>query len=339
MCSDDSKTSIKRSLLAALKGATLVMPRIQSAALIASLDASHASLTLGDAAVAAKLLLESELRGAKAELRDLRTTTEASLDERIAEVAGDHPTAELLRQMAKSGWVSPFINQRFYDLNLRMNGREYLVRVPAKHGPWAVFETLILGLYNHLPIVELHEIYDCGAFIGLSALYLHSLYPNARLVCIEPAPANRLYLEQNLANNVFNYEVIPHALGPESATVPFHCGASPSMLNSTVLAIEPDRASLAKCISLRELRPAPEYAIKLDIEGAEYDLIGDKEVLRHATWIMGELHYGSFLTQADAWLMSFFADTFPHVALGNPKIDIYENMTLLAQSFCAGTKF
>ena len=37
------------------------------------------------------------------------------------------------------------------------------------------------------------------------------------------------------------------------------------------------------------------YGIKLDIEGSEHELGDSPEIVRGASWIIGELHYGAFL--------------------------------------------
>jgi FkbM family methyltransferase len=46
---------------------------------------------------------------------------------------------------------------------------------------------------------EVRTIVDCGANIGCSAFYLLNKYPNARLIAIEPDPANFELCKKNLA--------------------------------------------------------------------------------------------------------------------------------------------
>src|SRR5258708_8147332 len=63
-------------------------------------------------------------------------------------------------------------------------------------------------------------IIDAGAHIGLTTLYLHSLYPQATFLCVEPNPENLLLLRKNLAeNNVTNVTILAKALSNKVSRV------------------------------------------------------------------------------------------------------------------------
>lgn len=63
-------------------------------------------------------------------------------------------------------------------------------------------------------------IIDGGAHIGLTTLYLHSLYPQATFICIEPNPQNLNLLKANLKdNNVEKVTIIPKALSGHEGKV------------------------------------------------------------------------------------------------------------------------
>ncbi|PWU22452.1 hypothetical protein C5B42_05960 [Candidatus Cerribacteria bacterium 'Amazon FNV 2010 28 9'] len=48
-------------------------------------------------------------------------------------------------------------------------------------------------------------IVDAGAHIGLSTLYFHSLYPQAKIIAIEPNPQNLALLRKNIADNSIDH--------------------------------------------------------------------------------------------------------------------------------------
>jgi FkbM family methyltransferase len=303
-------------------------------------DRKYAPLMLGQLCVAQGLLSERQLWDANQRLNstsDLFKANDDLVHQQIKAISGDDKTLRLLEAMAANGWSSS-LPVNLYELNLVIGNGSYQVTLPAKHGPWAIFETLILELYRHSPVDQLDCIYDCGAFVGLSALYLHSLYPEAFIRCIEPSPANREFLRRNLRRNLRDYEVLPYALGSSASRTQLYCSAEPSMLNSTALRLEDNSLQPAQVVSLSALVQDRSYAIKLDIEGAEFTLSEDLDVLKQSSWIMGELHFGCFIETKDQWLLNFLDEHFPVYCRSSPKVDTYGDRLIVAQSFFSGSK-
>jgi FkbM family methyltransferase len=64
-----------------------------------------------------------------------------------------------------------------------------------------LYEVLAFGAYRIAPELvaptEVHTIVDCGANIGITALYFANAYPNARILSIEANPQNFALLKQN----------------------------------------------------------------------------------------------------------------------------------------------
>ncbi len=63
-----------------------------------------------------------------------------------------------------------------------------------------------------------HTIIDCGANIGITALYFAARYPNARIYSVEPDPSNFAILKQNVASELritpINAAVVGRNTGP-----------------------------------------------------------------------------------------------------------------------------
>jgi len=106
-------------------------------------------------------------------------------------------------------------------------------------------------------------IVDCGAKIGLSALYFAKNWPSAHVVAAEPDPGNFELLRRNVAAHT-NIQPVFAAVGGEDGRTERVPGDAPDAI--TGLSIE----------SLIAMPPPPQvyqpFLIKIDIEGAEKDL-------------------------------------------------------------------
>ncbi|TAN23581.1 MAG: FkbM family methyltransferase [Acidobacteria bacterium] len=114
-------------------------------------------------------------------------------------------------------------------------------------------------------------ILDLGANIGLAALALHFQLPTARILAVEPDPANFAQLQRNTA-------ALP-AISPLHAAVAAHDGwahiANPGAATAG-LRTEPAAPGAAGAIPARSIASlcagAAPLLVKMDIEGAERDL-------------------------------------------------------------------
>ncbi|WP_038976554.1 FkbM family methyltransferase [Bradyrhizobium japonicum] len=136
---------------------------------------------------------------------------------------------------------------------------------------------------------QVSHIYDFGANIGLASLYFSCVYPNAKLTCIEPLPNNIEFLRANLSLNSIDAVILPVAAGRARGSVElFHSPQShalPSLFTRQANSIE------APMVPFADIVAGESYGLKIDIEGAEADLIDFPEVVLKAKWIVGELHY------------------------------------------------
>lgn len=118
-------------------------------------------------------------------------------------------------------------------------------------------------------------IFDCGANVGISVLYWKSLYPQSRVVAFEPDPFAFACLKQN-CDPLPNCELHQAAVWKFNGDVMFSCngadGGCLALYNET---IRPPITATVRAIRLRDLLTEPLDMLKMDIEGAEVDVLVD----------------------------------------------------------------
>lgn len=125
-------------------------------------------------------------------------------------------------------------------------------------------------------------IIDAGAHIGLATLYLHTLYPHAKFICIEPNPTNLPLLRQNLQENgVENVTIIPKALSDHEGTVNFFTHPDWTVFSSTKsggwTGEEKGEMLEVECTTLSSLINEPIDLLKIDVEGEETKVIREAQ--------------------------------------------------------------
>ena len=132
-------------------------------------------------------------------------------------------------------------------------------------------------------------IYDCGANVGMSVLYLKELYPQARIKAFEAEPKIAELLVKNLQqNNITDVEIVAKAVWIDDAGVEFGSEAADS---SSIYSTAAKR--LVPSLRLRD-HLAQETRIdflKIDIEGAEIAVVPDcRDVLHKVQHLFIEFH-------------------------------------------------
>lgn len=133
-------------------------------------------------------------------------------------------------------------------------------------------------------------VLDCGANIGLSALYFNDLFPKARIVAVEPDPSNFLLLQENVSKaKVITVEAAVAASARRGRmTDPGGGGCGKR--------VEDDPMGSVIFVSIDDLvrrygDGAEPFLLKMDIEGFEADVFGgDTSWLDDFYVAMIELH-------------------------------------------------
>jgi FkbM family methyltransferase len=141
-------------------------------------------------------------------------------------------------------------------------------------------------LFLHDEIVE-REIYrfrcttatpriiDGGANIGLATVYFKHQYPGAIIDAFEPDPENFAVLQANCRlRGLTDVRLHPCALWTAAGTLRFRC--EPSTLGGRLANADPSAGDLeVPTVRLRDLLTEPIHFLKLDVEGAETELLED----------------------------------------------------------------
>lgn len=139
-------------------------------------------------------------------------------------------------------------------------------------------------------------IMDAGAHIGLTTLYLHSLYPKAKFICIEPNPQNLPLLTANLADNgVQNVTIIPKALSGKAGKVKLFTNPTWTVFSSLKsggwTGEEKGELVEVEAITLSSLLTEHIDLLKLDIEGEETTVIREAQnQLKQVAHLILEFH-------------------------------------------------
>ena len=198
----------------------------------------------------------------------------------------------------------------FYYMLARLRGDRQgrLHYIPL--GPYAFYFPSVLyfaGLFNEIFFKEEYyldptdaslRVLDCGANIGISLLYIKLRVPNARVTCFEPNPAARAVLEKNIQANSWqdSVEVFPYALGVTAGKAQFTTGTIDTDSGGRLVPNAHRNAQDSYEVSVEPLSRfiiAPIDFLKIDIEGAEFDVLEEAAaagVLHNVSYIQLEYH-------------------------------------------------
>jgi methyltransferase, FkbM family len=134
-------------------------------------------------------------------------------------------------------------------------------------------------------------IIDAGANIGASSIYFAKMFPDAKIVAVEPDPQNAEICRRN-CESVGNITVVEAAIGATPGKVKLN------RPGKTAWAVRTERGEGAdiRVVTVDELLDEASlggnlFIIKIDIEGFENDLFSsDTSWLSEATVVIIELH-------------------------------------------------
>jgi FkbM family methyltransferase len=183
------------------------------------------------------------------------------------------------------------------------NGKEVFYRTSSSD-MILIYEILLQSKYKSEYFFpnELNPkvILDIGGNIGITAIYLACLFPDAKIYTFEPLPDNFEILKKNI-QNYNNIEAFNFGLGSKNGSFKVYLSNDPE--NFGGISFYPDPVgnksnSFITCEVkninkvLNTLRIQSIDLIKIDTEGAEYDILMalQKKILKNTSWITGELH-------------------------------------------------
>jgi FkbM family methyltransferase len=122
------------------------------------------------------------------------------------------------------------------------------------------------------------RVVDCGANIGMSVVFFKAYAPGASILAIEPEPVTFAHLRETMTlNEIDDVELLNAAVARTEGTVRFYSNpADPGGLSAGLYpALSGDAGQEVRAIRLSSVIDKPVDFLKLDVEGAEYEVVDD----------------------------------------------------------------
>ncbi|MBP9771455.1 MAG: FkbM family methyltransferase [Candidatus Pacebacteria bacterium] len=177
---------------------------------------------------------------------------------------------------------------RLFAPHIRLGFPLYIdgFKVHAPTNPWYIYREIFYEKHYHFDLPQRPVIYDVGANIGLATLYFKHIRPDAIVHCFEPNPSALDALEKNVTH-LSDVHIHPVAISDREGTASFQ---------SNIPASGKARIGVGD-ITVPTQQLDFEYVdlLKIDVEGAEYQIIPDlaargllKKIARLAIEIHGD---------------------------------------------------
>lgn len=166
-----------------------------------------------------------------------------------------------------------------------LNGKELALELGNEPGGiMTLYHVFGRRIYS-FPIQKvgrINTIIDLGAHIGLATLYFASLFPDARILSVEPAPENFKLLKKNCETNKIDATLINKCINSDKGFKKFYlssvCSTWHSLLGVSAQqelqhSIEVEMITIDDL--LEENRIEEVDILKVDIEGAEGNLFSN----------------------------------------------------------------
>lgn len=181
----------------------------------------------------------------------------------------------------KKRWVwRRLLNRERYTpghFRLTFRGRQihYVDAASCASAGAAIFDHHIYGFHSESPAPR---IIDCGANIGLAVLYWKMHFPQARITAFEPDANVFRTLQRNVREwNFEDVELLQAAVSDRAGQAAFVSeGADAGHLQATTGTPQDasrDLSNLVNTVPLDDYLDAPVSLLKIDIEGAEADVL------------------------------------------------------------------
>jgi FkbM family methyltransferase len=176
------------------------------------------------------------------------------------------------------GWVKEKILKHQTDQNLKFHTFKNKYKVAFKDGPVlliSITELFINEFYKFKSTTERPRIIDCGSYIGTSILYFKINYPHAIISGFEPDGKNYEIIHQNLENWKFHDTTVENAaIWIKNDYLAFDSKGNMGSKLDVAQDHDVNKKSV-KCVRLKDLLNEEIDFLKIDIEGAEYEVLKD----------------------------------------------------------------
>ena len=192
-----------------------------------------------------------------------------------------------LRQLRYEGLRN---SKRYKEATVKLLGDDFKIA----DGPsfyWSFREIFLEQLYKFKSSSNQPFIIDCGSNYGTSIVFFKHLYPNSRILGVEADPIIYQLLEWNLNRRGYkNVKLYNKAISVSQEPVNFyHEGADGGRIFPLPTSSSKD-VFVVESIQLDELIQEHVDFLKMDIEGAEVDVICSSEKLVDVDQLLIEYH-------------------------------------------------
>lgn len=174
------------------------------------------------------------------------------------------------------------------------------LRLRPNHSDWIAFDQVFIAMsYGGLEKLRPKRVIDAGANIGLSVAYFCSRLGCDDVVALEPESENFKLAQEN-TRQYPGVKIIKGALWPRSVDLHISNKEEAGSIGFQVSEVERGKchsADLVRAYSIQEIMNEKGWdyvdLIKIDIEGAEYELFQDENVkdwINRVAVIVIELH-------------------------------------------------
>lgn len=196
-------------------------------------------------------------------------------------------------------------------------------------------------IYKFKAKTESPLIVDCGANIGLSVLYFKQLYPESRIWAFEPDRKVFQVLKRNIEKfNLSDVELFDKAVWNSETTLEF---MSEGADGGRIIQLKSDTEKYqVPTVRLRDYLMQPIDFLKLDIEGAETEVIKDcQDLLGNIKNLFVEYHSFADKPQTIDFMINILstAGFRLHIHQMRPSyqpfchIDVYDGMDMILNIF------
>lgn len=171
------------------------------------------------------------------------------------------------------------------------------------HALFLVHEIFVNAAYAFDSRNPRPRVVDCGANIGMTVLFFKAFRPDAQVIAFEPHPHTFARLLQTIeVNSLRNVQTENAAVGDRDGMVAFYNSSSdPGGLTASTDASWGGAARQeVRVLRLSSLLREPVDFLKLDVEGAEYEVVQDLIATGAIRWVLeAVIEYHELPTQSN----------------------------------------
>jgi|APGre2960657505_1045072.scaffolds.fasta_scaffold04112_4 FkbM family methyltransferase len=143
---------------------------------------------------------------------------------------------------------------------------------------YSVKELFVEEIYKFKAQNDTPYIIDCGSYIGTSILFFKTQYPNSKILAFEPDNSNFELLNKNIKNwDLKNIEIQNAAIWIDNLGVNFIADGNMASKIDESNNTDHNENQKTKSVRLKDLLTEKIDFLKIDIEGAEYEVLLDCE--------------------------------------------------------------